>query len=102
MTETQSDKYPQRTRQNVIDSDATLILYERRLKGGTLLTRRFAIEQDRPYLCVKMETIGPTDVRQWIDQVRPDVLNVAGPRESTFPGIEKRAFEYLIDAFNAG
>ena len=32
MTETDSADYPTRTQQNVIDSDATLILYEQKLK----------------------------------------------------------------------
>jgi Circularly permutated YpsA SLOG family len=33
--------YRQRTRQNVIDSDGTAIIYDETLKGGTRLTRNF-------------------------------------------------------------
>ena len=34
LTENESTDYTVRTRQNVVDSDATLILYEQRLRGG--------------------------------------------------------------------
>ena len=34
--------YAARTRQNVIDSDGTLIVYSDQVSGGTLLTQQFA------------------------------------------------------------
>ena len=40
LRETDSNEYPVRTELNVADSDATLILYEGKLKGGTLLTQK--------------------------------------------------------------
>lgn len=99
LVEMDSPEYPPRTEQNVIDSDATLILYEKRLKGGTLLTRRYAARHHKPFLCVKMETVETIDVRRWLDNLRPAVLNVAGPRHSTMPNIQQRALEYLLKAF---
>lgn len=95
----ESSDYPARTRQNVIDSDATLILYERRLKGGTLLTRRYAAELGKPSLCVKMERTEPAEVSRWLAETQPNSLNVAGPRESSYPGIEERALGYLLSVF---
>ena len=38
LTELKGADYPARTRRNVEDSDATLIVYNSRLTGGTLLT----------------------------------------------------------------
>lgn len=99
LVEMDSAEYPPRTEQNVIDSDATLILYENRLKGGTLLTRRYALKHDKPFLCAKMETTDTIDVRRWLDAVGPQVLNIAGPRETSAPGIQERALEYLLSAF---
>ena len=101
LVEMETAEYPPRTEQNVIDSDATLILYEQRLKGGTRLTRGLAIRWQRPHLCVKIETAEPIDVRIWLDQLRPETLNIAGPRESSFPGIEDRALAFLLEAFAA-
>lgn len=90
--------YPPRTEQNVIDSDATLILYEQCLRGGTLLTRRYANRWRKPFLCLKIETSEPREVRLWLDAQRPATLNIAGPRESSFPGIQDRALTFLLDS----
>lgn len=94
-----SAEYPPRTQQNVIDSDATLILYEQRLKGGTLLTRRYAKQWNKPFVCIRIDRDTPESLHVWLQQTRPDVLNVAGPRESSFPGIQQRATEFLLHAF---
>ncbi|MCO8122267.1 putative molybdenum carrier protein [Stieleria sp. TO1_6] len=99
LVEMQSPDYPARTEQNVIDSDATLILYQRSLKGGSLLTRRYAVRWKRPYLCVKIEGADPAEVRQWLNLHQPNVLNVAGPRETSSPGIQQRALTFLLEAF---
>ncbi|WP_372894740.1 putative molybdenum carrier protein [Stieleria sp.] len=101
LVEMETAEYPPRTEQNVIDSDATLILYEQRLKGGTLLTRRYATRWSKPFLSVAMDASPPVAVRVWLDQVRPQTLNIAGPRESSFPGIGERALAFLLEAFAA-
>ena len=92
-------EYPRRTEQNVIDSDATLILYEQRLSGGTLLTRRFANRWMKPVLCLKLESSEPVEIRDWLARQRPVILNIAGPRETSFPGIQDRSLEFLLEAF---
>lgn len=100
LTEMSSPDYPTRTEQNVIDSDATLILYEGRLKGGTLLTRRICQRQSKPYLLVKLGRDpvidAVADVQRWLGDHRPDSLNVAGPRESSVEGIMERATDFLL------
>jgi hypothetical protein len=99
LVENDSRDYSVRTRQNVIDSDATLILYERRLSGGTLLTKRLAGEAKRPCLCVPIDNESAEAIKLWLSEIKPGVLNVAGPRESSAPGIEARALQVLLRVF---
>lgn len=98
LTETDSAKYPIRTQRNVIDSDGTLILYEGELQGGTALTLRFAKEHNKP--CLAIDLASPLDfemARRWIVGESLEVLNVAGPRESSSPGIADAALSYLTE-----
>jgi len=96
LTESHSANYAVRTRQNVVDSDATLILFNGELSGGTALTRRLAIQHGRPLFLVDLgQPIDLTAVRGWLDDHRIKVLNVAGPRESTAPGVSDRARQFL-------
>jgi hypothetical protein len=79
-----------RTRRNVEDSDATLILCHGGLSGGTLLTARLCETLARPCLIVDAEASGiPEAVRRARDftgRHQIEVLNVAGPRQSGWPG----------------
>ncbi len=100
LTETDSAKYPVRTAQNVIDSDGTLILYERELLGGTSLTLRLAKEHGKPCLTIDLASpLEPGTVCDWIAEHAIEVLNVAGPRESSSPGIADGARSFLVQAF---
>lgn len=97
LRETSSSEYPERTEQNVIDSDATLILYTDKLKGGTRLTKRFCVQHGKPHLSVRLDQPSKkSEVRDWLSAWRPTCLNVAGPRESTSPGIHGLAMEFLL------
>ena len=81
--------YRKRTRQNVIDSDGTLILYERQFDGGTELTAEFCAKHARPMLLLDLAGMTPADAeRQVVEFIGSNciaVLNVAGPRESKWP-----------------
>ncbi len=96
LVEMESTDYPARTEQNVVDSDATLILYEGRLKGGTLLTRRICRRLHKPHLCLRFDDARSREVGQWLAEIKPDTLNIAGPRESTSPGIFDRSLQFLL------
>lgn len=100
LQETDSSDYPVRTEQNVIDSDATLILYENRLKGGTLLTQKICRRLGKPYLTVRIDRDDPADAQAWLWKIEPETLNVAGPRESTSPGIFHRSMAFLLKVLN--
>lgn len=75
-----------RTRLNVRDSDATLVVRAAHVRSpGTDLTVRTAGDLGRPCLV----TAGSAaEVRRWLHDIGPEVtLNVAGPRESEQPGL---------------
>jgi hypothetical protein len=102
LTETDSPEYHVRTEKNVLQSDATLILYRGELKGGTKLTWQLAERHAKPCLAVDLDH--PTDfdqIRQWLLQSHVATLNVAGPRESQSPGISVQA-EALLRRLFAG
>lgn len=101
LRETKSAEYPVRTEQNVVDSDGTLILHRERLSGGTELTRRLALKHSKPCCAVDLEQRHDIPyVRQWIADHSIAVLNVAGPRESSSPGIGRDAHDFLCSVFS--
>lgn len=97
LQETDSARYDVRTRRNVMESDGTLIFYRQRITGGTALTRRLALELGKPCLTVDLSL--PLDletVRYWLGRWQIRVLNVAGPRESSCPGMERAVATALV------
>jgi hypothetical protein len=104
LTESHSAKYWVRTEQNVIDSDATLILHIGPLSGGTAFTERMTYKHDRLMRRVDLSAAaeeGPdvAEIRDWLRHSAVTVLNVAGPRESTVPGIYQRSYGFLLSVF---
>jgi hypothetical protein len=96
LSETQSDDYSQRTEWNVRDSDGTLILCEGRLFGGTQFTKEVAERLRKPFLIVSPRAEEEAaNLTIWIEHNAIRILNVAGPRESSFPGIYQIAYKFL-------
>lgn len=102
LRETTGSDYAERTRRNVEDSDATLILTlspanDLQLRGGTLLTWSCCQQSARPVLVVRLQRPG-TDkrIQEWLSQNRVSVLNIAGPRASKHPGLYQSAKSYLL------
>ena len=96
LKETSSKDYAVRTEKNVVESDGTLILFRSRLKGGTRLTHRLTKRHVRPCLLVDLDThIHEGLFLDWMAEIEINVLNVAGPRESSHPGIYQLAFDLL-------
>ncbi len=97
LLETPSRDYPQRTEWNVRESDATLVLHRGRPSGGTLLTIRLAERMARPCLAIDVDDPRAAEgIATWLDRIRPGVLNIAGPRESSSPGIRASAAALLV------
>lgn len=108
LTELGSANYITRTRRNVADADATLILARGALTGGTAATAAHARTLGRPCLVVDMEDGTPADIARriadWLDETGVEVLNVAGPRESSHPGIgiaARRIVGTVLDRFSS-
>jgi len=96
LTETPSAKYRQRTRWNVRDSDGTLIIsLKPQLEGGSKATQEIAERLGRPCLHVHPGNAAGAVVRQFVERYAIRVLNVAGPRESSQPGIGTFVAEIL-------
>ena len=103
LVECDSDQPATRTRLNVRDSDATLIVSIGALTGGSALTERHARELGRPVLHLRIRVGAAPNVafqdealalddavgrlQAWLDEHRPRSLNVAGPRASKEPGV---------------
>lgn len=107
LRELPSSDYAQRTEQNVRDSDGTLILYRGALRGGTRLTARFCRTHRRPFRTVDLSQISgdlelaqiALEIREWLNDQNVNVLNVAGPRESSAVGVGEEASRLLIAVF---
>ncbi len=80
----------ERTAQNVSEADATIIIYPGLLRGGTKATADFTAEKGKPCLLLDANRISPAEgaeqLREFIRTSQIQVLNVAGPRASEWPG----------------
>lgn len=93
LQETPSAKYDQRTRWNVRDSDATLVVtVQSQATGGSALTLAVAERVGKPCLHIAQEETPSVieageRIADFILQHRIERLNVAGPRASQEPEI---------------
>ena len=101
VVETPSAEYAERTKWNVRDSDATLIVTADQLCGGSLETSKAALELSKPVLVAdpRSPEQGIYVVQGWLAENRVTVLNIAGPRESTAPGIYELSKSFLRNLF---
>ncbi len=86
LIEMKNKNYLKRTEQNVIDSDATIILTYGVAKGGSKRTVDFAIKHNKYYLSVDLnqeDSVILDNIINWLNSLEGDfVLNIAGSRES--------------------
>ena len=98
LRETDSAAYHVRTRCNVIEADATVVLKRGALSGGSALTVRIAAELERPCTVIELDGDSAAGVLlRWLQSRPVRVLNVAGPRESQRPGIGAAARRLLLE-----
>ena len=71
LTELTSSRYEVRTRRNVLDADATLIICDGPLSGGTGATLDVAIAHHKPYLVLHLENTSEDgairEIRAWLE-----------------------------------
>ena len=101
LRETPTSLYRERTEWNVRDSDGTLVLTIEKPSQGTGLTLGLARKLGRPHFVVYLrDPEDPRAVLRWVRENGVEVLNVAGPRESSKPGIYGMARAYLAAFFS--
>ena len=88
LKEMSTNQYLDRTRRNVKDSDGTLIITRGTPTGGTKHTIYYAHQLSKPHIIIDLEKdVNASVICTWIKTSKIKILNVAGPRESTCPGI---------------
>ncbi len=91
LQEMASSNYADRTLQNVLDSDGTLIISHGPLTGGSALTYSLARRHRRPCLHIDRTRLSRDQavhrIVKWIQSDAIRVLNTAGPRASSDPRI---------------
>ncbi len=101
LVELGSPNYLTRTRLNVESADGTLILTPQRSPtGGTFRTIEFAIELQKPWWVShpgRLELV--PKVVAWIQEKNLKTINVGGPRESKFPGVQGQSRIFLLEVF---
>ena len=102
LKETPTAGYLQRTEWNVRDSDATLIFtLDDRLDGGSKRTAAFADSLGKPWLHAR-PGVHPKYVARFLARHGVRILNVAGKRESSAPGIGELVRQVLSQAVRPG
>lgn len=100
LMETPSSRYEQRTEWNIRDADATLIVANQPLTGGTKMTAEFARRYHRPCKIVSPDQAPDmAEIRRWLDANRVKVLNLAGPRETADNHVYKNARNLMNGLF---
>ena len=85
LTELKSSTYAKRTLENVKSADASLIIYQGILSGGTLKTKEYCKKHNKPVFAINLlETLKRIQLNfnHWIQKNHVAVLNIAGPRET--------------------
>jgi hypothetical protein len=104
LKEMPTDSYSERTEQNVVDSDGTLIISHGSLSGGSAYTRKMAMKHGRLWFHTDLNKI-PTFhagilIEDWISKNGIETLNVAGSRASKYPLIYGPVTVILELAYN--
>jgi hypothetical protein len=99
VTEMPTTGYPPRTKQNIIDSNGTVIFTHGALSGGSSLTKRLADEQKKPWLHIDLNKYSidaaVNALSRWINSNGIEVLNVAGKSASKDPYIYDKVFQII-------
>lgn len=106
LRETSSDSYEERTELNVRDSNATVVFTIGPPTGGSAFTSALARATGKPLLEIDLANCPPEEaaarLRAWLEGVSPRILNVAGQRESSAPGIARTVTQILLRVFGPG
>jgi hypothetical protein len=97
--------YKKRTAANVRDSDATIIVYDREMKGGTLKSFEFVRKEKKPVLLLDLSVLDAAQASAkllgFLERYRPGILNFSGPRHSEWPRGYECCYAILQQTFGA-
>lgn len=104
--QTEQENYDTRTKPNIRDSDGTLILVPElplppKIKDGTLLTIKEVERQNKPHLTIDLSESMEKKINaivSWVEKHHIQILNVAGPRETSSPGIYQDSLALVTNA----
>lgn len=100
LKESKSSKYIVRTKLNVDEAEGTLILYTNKLGKGSKYTAKYAALRLKHLLMINItEPDQMEKVRGWLARYQIETLNIAGPRESSNPGICEQTLQFLKELF---
>ena len=103
LAETVTENPAERTELNVKNSDATLILSQGELKGGSLLTKEFAEKYKKPFLHIDFSAVpcelAARKTQKWLDSIDCGNLNISGSRASEDSEIYDKAKAFLQNLF---
>jgi hypothetical protein len=106
LQEMDSALYKDRTLQNVIDSDGTLIIARGPLSGGSIITLKAAKANDKPCLHINLKNmpafLATSKIVEWLMDFNINILNVAGPRASKDPTIYDDAKKIIEAVYYLG
>lgn len=103
LEETCSSGYKGRTVKNIAAAQATLVIYFKKLSGGTLFTASMVEKAGKPILKInlayKKREKAKEEILKWIRDNQIEILNVAGPRASKIRSAHSKTFELLLGVF---
>ncbi|MBI9038972.1 MAG: putative molybdenum carrier protein [Bacteroidales bacterium] len=100
LLETKSSKYSERTKLNVKNSDGTLLIFDKILDKGSILTKNMADEYHKSIFLYDLSAnIESSEIKKWMHSNKINVLNIAGPRESNSIGIYLKTYKLLSEIF---
>jgi len=91
-------KQRERTQANARDSDCTVWFGDPTTPGGKT-TLRACHALGRPVFLVRDGITRPSELTTWLVAGYFEIVNIAGNRESTQPGIGERVERFLVAAF---
>jgi hypothetical protein len=96
LSETNSADPKTRTEMNVLESDATLIIYNGEMDSGTRLTKDLAFEYRRPLFVWRIGTnTNINQFKRWLQNNQVQTLNIAGPKASNAADIYGETLDLL-------
>jgi len=101
LTESNTDQYNERTEQNVVGSDGTLVIFNKEADDGTSFTISCCKIHGKPFLVVDLfQPKNKLDILKWITDKKINILNIAGSRESFSAGIYDATYKFLLSVFS--